>query len=249
MENNTEMLADTTPMAETETPETDVNTEATPQAEAEAEEQGQSVPFVVNFNHEERELTHDEAVSFAQKGMKFDKIAGMLDDLSYLASIKGQKSHDLIKELIKAEEDAYRETVMDRHGDDNEVVEMLMEKYRTENRSKFEKARTDLKEAEEAEAKKAVETLEGRLADEFVELKKEFPEIESVADLPKEVLKFAKSGKNLTDAYLRYMHQEKKKVTEAKQTATVNSKASAGNMSSGENADPLLLAFAKSLRS
>jgi hypothetical protein len=85
--------------------------------------------------------------------MKFDKIAGMLDDLSYLASIKGVKPHDLIKELTKAEEDAYRETVMDRHGDDDEVVEMLMEKYRTENRSKFEKARTDLKEAEEAEAK------------------------------------------------------------------------------------------------
>lgn len=64
--------------------------EETPQAETElTEAEEEKAPaeqgIRVRFNHQDRELTQEEAVTYAQKGMKYDNIAPMLDNLSYLA--------------------------------------------------------------------------------------------------------------------------------------------------------------------
>ncbi len=92
-------------------------------------------PFLVRFKHKDMELSAEDAKNYAQKGMKYDELAPMLDDLNYLATIKERKPHELLKELINLEENNYKEDIIERVGEDEEAVELLMEKYRTQNKS------------------------------------------------------------------------------------------------------------------
>lgn len=241
-------MQDTTPNTEVNSaPNTESEaTPATPNVEGEKKD----VPFIVRYKHQDKELTAEEAKNYAQKGLKYDDIAPMLDDLSYLATIKDKKPHELLKEFIANEERNYRESLIDRIGDDDEAIDALMEKYRSGNKSKFEKAQTDLKKAEEDAELREVQALEGRIANEFSELNQAFPEIKGIEDVPASVLKEAEKGKNLFDAYLRYQLAEQKKVDSAKQAAEINAKASAGNMSTvGESENAVVNAFLKGLRS
>ncbi len=260
MEQNTDVMEATMqPEAEEMSSET-IDNETQPQESEEIEEEDNGaevldeskdvLPFVVRYNHKDRELSREEAVDFAQKGMKLDSLSPMLDDLSYLAAIKGKNPQELIKEYIQTEEDLHKSEIIDNIGSDKkEIVDVLMEKYRTENRSKFEKAKNERKQAEEAEEKKAIETLESRIADEFVELKTYVPSIQSLSDVPKDVLKEAEKGKNLCDAYLRYQQKEKERIDSARQTAANNSQSSAGRINGDTENDPAAMALLNSLRS
>lgn len=248
MENET-MLQDTIP--EEETSVEVENNEATPQAEeveteTEADEPATKEAFVVRFNHADKALTLDEAKKYAQKGLKLDSMAEMLNDLSYYAALRETNPHDAIKDLIANLEENHKNEVIEKYGDDDEIVEMMMERYRTNNKQKFDA----FKKAEEAKETAAKTTLEARIADEFIELKKEFPDIADVKSVPSEVLKDAYNGKNLTDSYLRYLHRENKKVAIAKQTAQSNAEASAGKMAGeAEKTDSFMDAFLRGLHS
>lgn len=254
MEQNTEVMTDTTPTEAEGQAGTEAESTSTPtdgqNAKVNAELNADEIkPLKIRFKHKDIELNSEDAINYAQKGMKYDEIAPMLDDLSYLATIKDKKPHELLKEFIRFEEENYRESLIERVGDDEEAVEALMEKYRNGNKSKFEKAQSDLKKAEEEEELKAVEALEGRIATEFGELSQNFPEIKSITDVPHEVLKEAEKGTKLYYAYLAHRHKEGQKVDKAKQTANVNSKSTAGSMSaSGDTEDGVLSAFLNGLR-
>lgn len=246
---NEEMLQETIPEAE-ESVETE-NTEATPKAEdieAETDMVAEQTdePFVVRFNHADKELTKDEAKQYAQKGLKLDSMAEMLNDLSYYAALKGTSTHEAVKNLINDAETSYKNEVIEKYGDDDEIVEMMMERFRTSNKQKFEA----FKKAEQAKEEAAESTIEARIADEFIELKKEFPDITDIKSVPKDVLKDAYNGKNLTDSYLRYLHRENKKVASAKQTAQNNAQSTAGKMvGEGNETNSFMDAFLKGLQS
>lgn len=248
MEQNTEVLDATMQEGTEDTSGTEVGSVTAPGTQN-TEGNEQVKPFVVRYKHKNMELTPEEAKNYAQKGMKYDDISGMLDDLSYLATIKDKKPHELLKEIIANEESTYRESLIDRIGDDEEAVEALMEKYRIGNKSKFEKAQTEKKKAEEDAELREVEALETRVANEFGEVAEAFPEVKSIDDIPKSVLEEARKGRNLFDAYLRYRHAEFKKIDSAKQTAESNAKSTAGSMSGTNDEDSTLNAFLKGLRS
>lgn len=232
----------------TEISQAESETNSTP-TETEAGGASEEKPFLVRFKHKDMELSAEDAKNYAQKGMKYDELAPMLDDLNYLATIKERKPHELLKELINLEENNYKEDIIERVGEDEEAVELLMEKYRAQNKSKFEAAKEGLKKAEEDAELREVEALEGRIATEFGELSEAFPEIQRIEDVPKTVLKEAENGKNLFDAFLRYKYAEGKNIEKARQTALNNAKASAGNMSAPSGEDAVLDAFLKGLRS
>lgn len=250
MEQNTEVMTDTIPTETEGQAGTEAESTSTPtdgqNAEVNADE---AKPLKIRFKHKDIELNSEDAINYAQKGMKYDEIAPMLDDLSYLATIKDKKPHELLKEFIRFEEENYREGLIERVGDDEEALEVLMEKYRNGNKSKFEKAQDDLKKAEEEAELKAVEALEGRIAADFSELAQHFPDIKSINDIPCEVLKEAEKGTKLFHAYLEYKHKEGQKIDKAKQTANVNSKSTAGSMSATNDVeDGVLSAFLNGLR-
>lgn len=182
----------------------------------------------VRFNHETKELTEDEAVNYAQKGFKFDSIKPLLDDLAYLAAIHGKTETALIKDLISSHESSYKESLIDRYGDDSEVIEIMMQKYKADNNSKLNAVITSQKVAEDANEA----SFNSKVASDFEKFKKDFPEFHELKDLPKEVLKSVFSGKDLLTAYLHYKYIEDKKVAKATETQKQNGENSTGSMKS-----------------
>lgn len=182
-------------------------------------------PFMtIQYNHEDRHLTQEEAVTLAQKGVAYDDI---YKTISRAAALKGTDVKTFIKSFEKAQDDAYREELIAKYGeDDMETVNSLMELYN-------QKKESTIKAAEEAEAQKQREqqtTLESRLADEFIRLQQEFPEVEKFDALPKSVVNAAAKGQDLLSAYLLYQHSEHKKAEAAKKTAEAAKNASGGSL-------------------
>ena len=76
------------------------------------------------------------------------------------------------------------------------------------------------------------EDVTDRLAEEFLSLAEEFPQLTHPADLPDEVLDTAaREGIPLLDAYLRYRWQEEKKVAAATDSRRRAAQCSAGSLS------------------
>lgn len=76
------------------------------------------------------------------------------------------------------------------------------------------------------------EDVTDRLAEEFLTLAEEFPQLSRPADLPDEVLDTAaQEGIPLLDAYLRYRWQEEKKVAAATNSRVHAAQCSAGSLS------------------
>ncbi len=199
-------------------------------------------PFLsIQFNHEDRSLTREEATEMAQKGYAYDEL---YSKLHRAAALQGKDVKTFIDGFEKAQDEAYRAELEEKFGDDTETIESLMELYNSKKESTVKAAQSEL-ERQKAESKS---NLESRLADEFIELQKEFPELKDFSSLPSSVKKAAADGKNLCDAYLRYLHTEKKKIDAAKSSAEAAKKASAGNLKpDGAEHDDVMNAFMQGL--
>ena len=249
MENNVSESTPTTSAEETTSVVEESVTPATPSAEETTSETTTEAPLRVKFKHKERDLSHQEAVDYAQKGLKYDEISPVFDKLAYLASIKGMSAQELVDEHLSEIFDAYKDDLIDRYGEDDEAVEMLYDRYVNETKSKYEKIQKDVASAEEAAYNAANQSIESRLADEFAELVTMVDGISDISEIPASVIEAAVNGKNLTDAYLRYLHADMRKSDAAKQTAANNAKNSAGTMSYTDEGDSVYEAFMKGLRS
>lgn len=197
-------------------------------AEDASEEEPQ---LTVRYNHKNRTLSLTEAKELAQKGLKLDSMGDMLNDLSYLAAIEGKKPAELIKAYIEAGEALKRQELTEQYGEDSEAVEVLMEKYRSENKQKLASFR-------EAEARAEAETeknLNRRIAEDFKAMQADFPELSSYAALPDEVKRQAISGIPLKYAYLDYMHTQEKRVAAATAQQAQAASKSTGSLFSGED--------------
>ena len=181
-------------------------------------------PFLsIQFNHEDKALTREEATTMAQKGYAYDEL---YSKIHRAATLQGKDVKAFIDGFEKAQDDAYRAELEAKFGDDTETIESLMELYNSKKESTVKAAQSEL----ERQKKEQQDNLESRLADEFIELQKEFPDIKDFSALPSSVKKAAADGKNLCDAYLRHLHTENKKIEAAKASAEAAKKASGGNL-------------------
>ena len=180
------------------------------------------VPFLVaKYNKNDVSLTQEQAKDWAQKGMHYH------DKLDYLATIKGTTINEMLKKAISDIDNAERSRLEEQFGDDTDTIEKMMKIFHDEQKSKYEKAIADRKLADEEKEKSRI----SEIGDEFIELQKDFPELKTVSDLPKEVMKNA-VNMSLEHAYLKYLHAENKKTAEAKQKQQEAEKQSTGSMSS-----------------
>ncbi len=216
-------------------------TEETTTSEAAPSDEGEAVPeFVlpIRFNKESRSLSRDEAVALAQKGLLYESknMEALYNRLDYIAAQRETSIEALVDGLIASDEAKYRAELEEKFGvDDESVIEDLMTVYRNKQQRKYEKVVNDRNSAEEKAKGERRQSLESRLANDFSEVKAEFPEIESFEALPKEVIdEAAKSGKDLLSCYLKYNHRENKKTSAAKETAAEAKRASTGNGGSAE---------------
>lgn len=199
--------------------------------------------LTVRFNHEDHALSMTEATELAQKGLKLDSISDMLNDISYLAAIQDKTPAELIKGYIEAGENLKRRELTDKYGEDSEVVEVLMEKFKNENQQKFTAAKETIKQKEVA----AEQNLNQRIADDFQKMKADFPEITDYASLPTAVKRQAVNGTPLKYAYLEYKYAEERKATAAKEQAASAAKKSTGSMATDEGGNSAENALLKGL--
>ena len=252
MEENQTMVnsEDTAPQVETEkaTDEAEVNADNQPttvdengNAEAETSESNEqaeqngtdgvdSAPFLsVRYNHEDRELTQAEAQSYAQRGIQAEPI---MADLRYLAAQDGHKSvKEFIDALTSSAENSRLENIRSQLVDDEN--EDLAQAILAAELSKLKDA-AGVIEADEQKAFAAeYEGEHERLADEFIALQKEFPELKEFKDVSKTVLQMAQKEKiSLLDAQLRFKHAENKKIKQAEMSAAAAAQSSTGSMAS-----------------
>ncbi len=225
-ESGGEQLPDTT----AETP-TDGEGQATTPAAAANEDGSAQQPadeapaptVAVRYNHEDRELSMDEARTYAQMGMRYESLTPTLDKLRMMAAGRGQNLAEFVDAWSAADERATLEQYLQKTGGDRETAEKLMRMEQAERRSVCEERDRQDQKADE-DARTAVTE---RLASEFIELQGEFPELTTIEGVPDAVVRDAtKNGRHLLDAYLRYQRAESKKI-ERNAAATAQAAAAA----------------------
>lgn len=176
----------------------------------------------VKFNKEVRNLTIDEAVDLAQKGLKFNAISKDYEVLRSMAN-ENNKSVSKYLEDLKTERDNQRlENLTEKCGGDRELAEHILE---------LEKGIKD------------------NLDSDIEEVREFFPEIKSVEQLPKEVLENSElHGRSLLDEYLRYSLKEKRLREEEIKNQKFADGASSGSQTDRAGAQsPEALEFLKGL--
>jgi hypothetical protein len=185
-------------------------------------------PFLeIKYNHESKGLTREETVTLAQKGMHYE---GTYKALERVATLKGQSVKDFLNGIEEAQDEAYRQGLIDKFGEDEDTISKMMELYQINKQKTLDDA--DLKRQEESA--QAEQSINERLASEFVEMKNgDFPELTDFASLPNEVKRAATEGMSLSHAYLTFMHRENKKIAAQKASEEAAAKKSTGSMADG----------------
>lgn len=215
--------------------DTDVTEETDSQQSSEKSESEESdePSFTVRYNHEDKKLTVSEARRYAQLGMKYEQTKGLYDRLDYGAALAGVSVDKFVENAIMKPEEEHRKHLVEMYGEDSEDVEIGMNIFRAKQKADYQKIIDDRKANEDKAAKKEKTDTLSRLADEYLELKAEIPDIADYNDLPDSVIKEAASGKrDLLSAYLRYERKEKAKIEAAQKTEKAASTATAGGKSS-----------------
>ena len=210
----------------------DEGTEVTP-PESDLETAPVVSPFLsVQYNHEDRPLTREETVDLVQIGLHHKALHQKLD---YAAAISGTDVDTLINNIIKAPEEAHKKHLEELYGEGSEDVEIGMEIFRKKQGENYDKIVADRASAAKAKTEADEKSIQTRLAEEYIELKKEIPDAPEYSQLPDSViLEAAKGKRDLLSCYLRYRHAENQKITAAQATQQAAAKASAGTMETDE---------------
>ncbi|MBQ7288769.1 MAG: hypothetical protein IJW78_03460 [Clostridia bacterium] len=228
-------VAEVPSLPQEDTAQNDVTEQQEAEDAAVPEDEENAPPFLsVRFNHQNRDMTREEAIEFAQKGLLYEKNRPIYDKLDYLAAQQNTNISGLADGLEEAAERAYRDKLTEKLGEDTQLVDELMELYRQRSKDKYDRQLFERAKAEQ----EAEERRKNSLSGQFDILQKEFPEIKSLEELPTAVLQIAeRENTNLISAYLLHRHQENKRIAAAEARAAEQSKKTTGSVQSAENAE------------
>lgn len=244
---------DTIPATETEVASQSTESEepsATPQAEEKPTEEGsnnaeQDKPtedtFNLRYNHEDIRVNRDEAVRLAQIGMHLEKlgkgynedIKSIMTDLDYFATLQNKSIKDVVSDMINGIENSYREELIEELGEGNPLIEEMLELRKSKNKKAYEEAQNQKSVKEQQAAEAAEQALTAKLATQFEEVRKLFPEYTTVADVPDAVYKEALKSGDLEKEILRFKLAEEKAVKDATKTEEKNKNANVGSVNTG----------------
>ncbi len=214
----------------------DVTQDTETSAQNSVSETNVSEPFIsVQYNHKNRELSRDEAVTLIQKGMHTESLRNKLE---YIASLQGVDVNSLVDRMVKAPENSYRNYLEKIYGKDSPDVEIGMEIYRAKQSEKYKNITAERQNSIEKKNEEIIQSVNSRLADEYLMLKSQMPDAPEYNALPDSVIIEAAEGKrDLYSAYLCYLHKEKLNIDAAKKSQNLASEASSGTMKSdsGDN--------------
>lgn len=184
------------------------------------EEQPSQVTIPVKFNHETQMLSIEEATTFAQKGMQSEKI---MEKLRFLAAANKCGVGQLVENLIKSDSESAKENFLLKTNGDEALTENLL-KLRNEQLCRESGDIPDIKTEEK-------QALHQRISDEVYELISENVGVNSLDDIPDQVLKSsAENGTPLALEYFKYALNQMKKIENAKQDQAEAREATAGKL-------------------
>lgn len=201
----------------------------------------------VQFHDEHRTLTEEEAVGYAEKGLLYDELTPMLDKLRLMATGCNKSLPEMVDELMESRDTARLQQLMAETGGNEDIAKRLLKAEQDERQRTFERQKAETATAEKSHR----EQLTQRLAAEYVEAAKEFPELKEFGDIPESVVNTAiRSGIHLMDAYGRWRRAEDRKIGAAKETAAKAAASSTGSQKDippQNDPDPVLAALDRGL--
>ena len=205
-----------------------------------------SITIPVRFNHEDRQLSLEEARTLAQKGLKFDELAPTLEKLRFLAAAEGLSLSQLADTLITRQNQQLYQALLQECGGNEAIARRLFAAEQADWQARYQAGQQDEARAAELADQQRQEDLTGRLAREFLELREAFPEVTAITAVPRPVLALAvEQGIPLTDAYLRYQHRQQQNIAAALAAEQAAAGASPGSQAAGgdDGFDPTFAAF------
>ena len=249
MEENVVTTEATTPEAEATTPATEA-AETTPTETTAAEHtegaaiEADAEPFTLRYKHEDISVSRDEAKRLAQLGKHYEENdKKLLDDLDYVATLKGMTVKDLVKRLVDSDESDYREELVAQFGEDSDVVKDMLELRRQKNRKAYDEAVTNRNAAEKQAEEEAQKSATTKLAEQYEAVRELFPAYDTVEKVPDAVIKAALKSGDLEKELLRFELSERNKTDAAKATSEKNKKENVGSVASDNKDDGLSSAF------
>lgn len=245
--------ADTQP-AETTAEDTatqDQEAATPPETEVTEPEAQPSAPweFSVPYNHEDVPLTREQTIEYAQMGMRYEALKPTMDTLRLMAAAQGQTVPEFVNSWSVAENENLLEKKLAITGGDREAAEILVKAEMDARRQACAVQEQEREAAEQA----AQQTLQDRLAAEFLELQAAFPTVAEIGQLPREVMEEAiRDNRHLYDAYLRYQHREGQKIEQNRAAQAAAAAASTGSQADQPPAgemDPDVIAGRNAVRS
>ena len=252
----------TTPTAEPEIDSIATENEepsATPQAEEKPNEEAnsnteQNIPeaegFKLRYNHEDVDVTKEEAIRLAQIGKHYENISkefknedikSILSDLDYFAALQNKSVKDVVSDMLNGVENSYRQELTEELGEGNPLIEEMLELRKSKNMKAYEDAKSQKSIKAEQEAAEAEKTLTQNLATQFEDICKEFPEYNTVADVPDVVYKEALKSGDLEKEILRFKLAEEKVIRETEKNEIKNKNENIGSVNTGGDAQSSLV--------
>lgn len=217
--------------------------EAGAQPETNGEETAPAFSLPVRFNHKSHQLTAEQATAYAQMGMKYEAQALLREKLDRLASGSGKTVEQMVDMLMESQDKLLRSQLLERCNGDQEKADLLLEKELARRQAAYDEVTRQRVAAAEQEEKDFTE----RMAEQFMELQKEFPELEAFDSLPPSVVDLAaQKDISLLDAYLRHRLKEDRRVEQNRTAAATAAKAGIGSQSGGgiqQETDPVIAAM------
>lgn len=218
-ETNAETVETAAPQAETTETSTDNATETATEQPTTTEPQ----KIKVRYNHEDRELTLEEAIVFAQKGMLYDDegVAETMKQIKELAKANGFSSN---KEYMQQVSKSLRETQVHKLSEEEGIPESVAQQIisKDERIRELEQAQTARSEHEENRKK---------IFAEIDELQQMYPNVE-IKNIPMSVYE-AKSKRPdvpLAYHYAHFLEVEQRNAEDVRKKAAENAQSSTGSL-------------------
>ena len=159
--------------------------------------------LTVVFNRQPRHLSSQEAVSYAQQGLKWEQFAPQYRKLRFLGEALGGNVTDMVDGLLAAWEQGEWEKLLEQNPDNSAEAARLFAAAKQQRESLWGSAPAAMSEEE-------------RLASEYAALLREIPDAPAFADLSPSVLRIAaEEGATLLDAFLRHSYREQRRCAQA----------------------------------
>jgi hypothetical protein len=186
-------------------------------------EQTPQQAFKVKHLHEEKEIGFDEAPTYIQKGLDYDRIKTKYEDskpvIGFVEKLASQNGMT-VPEYLKAVEEYERRQEIDNLANQRNLdPELAEELYLSRQERQQRKAQETQREMEE------------RNKQEYVDFINEFPDVKP-EDVPAEVWEMKNKNPNISisDAYIRYERNQLKAKLSATEVNQKNAETSTGSV-------------------